>query len=62
MAKCNHNCFECTYDDCILDDKEITSVERMEIRQRDNRYFNSIESRAIIKQKPTRARKCRAFT
>ena len=33
MAKaCNHNCFQCPYDDCIIDD--ITTEERAEINSR----------------------------
>ena len=59
MAKkevCNHNCFCCTHDDCIVSDKSISSAERAEIRERDNRYFNSIDAKPIIRQKYKRAR------
>lgn len=49
-AKCNHKCFECPYDDCIVE--TITLEERKEIRERDSRYFCASESKSIVKQKP----------
>lgn len=53
-AKCNRDCFNCVYDDCIVD--IASSAERKEIRERDNRHYNAIEAKYIIKQKPTRAK------
>ena len=32
--KCNHNCFECPYDDCICDD-DVSWQERVEADKRD---------------------------
>lgn len=36
MAKCNHDCFNCKFDDCIND--VITKTEKMESIQRDKNY------------------------
>lgn len=33
MAKCNHDCFNCIFDDCI--NNTITKEERMESKRRD---------------------------
>ena len=38
MKKCNHNCLECKFDDCIND--TITSVEKMESNKRDRDFTN----------------------
>ena len=38
-AKCDFNCFECTYDDCYVGG--ITSSERIEIKRRDDSMFGS---------------------
>ena len=55
MAKCKHNdCFSCPYEDCISD--ILSSEDRKEIRERDNRYYNAIEAKGIIRQRPTRAK------
>lgn len=54
MSNCNRDCFNCIYDDCVVE--ELSDDERKEIRERDNRYYNAIETRGIIKQKPTRAK------
>ena len=35
---CNHNCFECKFDDCVVSQKDITVTERLESRMRDNVY------------------------
>lgn len=40
--KCDENCFSCIYDDCIMNG--ITARDRKEIRDRDSRYFDAIES------------------
>jgi hypothetical protein len=55
MSKCNHDCFNCTYDDCIVGVTQISKEERKEIKERDKRYFNGADSRAL-KQIPSRAR------
>ena len=54
MAQCNHDCFNCTYDDCVVN--TLSSEDRKEIRERDNRYYNAIEAKGIIRQRPTRAK------
>lgn len=59
-AKCNYDCFNCAYDDCIASDKDITTVERMEISHRDKRYFNDTGIRAIHR-KPKKARICKGL-
>ena len=51
---CDKDCFNCTEPDCTLDG--LTQKDRKEIRERDNRYFNSIEV-TCAKQMPRRARK-----
>lgn len=38
-VKCNEDCFNCIFDDCIV--SGISSTERKEIRQRDSSYFNT---------------------
>ena len=53
MAKCNRDCFNCIYDDCIIE--TASSKERKEIKMRDESYFNTLGS-GILKQKPVRAR------
>lgn len=53
MAKCKHDCFNCPYDDCIIE--TASSEELKEIRERDKRYFNE-KTGNVLKQKPTRAR------
>lgn len=47
MAKmCNRTCPDyCPYDDCILD--TISPTERKEIRERDNRYYNTTGSKML---------------
>jgi hypothetical protein len=53
-TKCKHDCFNCPYDDCKIE--TASSEERKEIRERDNRYYNSIESKGVVKQRPNRAK------
>lgn len=55
MAKCNNDCFNCPYNDCIVNG--ITTEDRKEIRERDNRYYNAVSSNWIVNGRPTRARK-----
>ena len=54
MSKCNHkDCFTCPYKDCVVND--LTSEDRKEIRERDNRYYNvTTTSGSLVRQKPTR--------
>lgn len=52
MAKCGYDCFNCPYDDCKIE--KASSAELREIRERDDRFFNTGK---VIKQKPNRARK-----
>ena len=35
---CDHNCFRCKYDDCVVAQSGITIVERLESSVRDNSY------------------------
>lgn len=60
MAKCdnNHNCFECTHDDCIASLQDISKKERLEIKNRDKRYYDAPK---YLKEKPTRAKKSIRF-
>lgn len=59
MTKCNQNCFECPYEDCIVEG--ILPSDRVEIKQRDDRYFNASELKTIIQQKSQKARKRKSF-
>lgn len=36
--KCDHDCFNCIFDDCVSN--ELTKEERKEIKERDARYFS----------------------
>lgn len=38
MSKCNHDCFKCPYEDCVVND--ITSEERLEMKERDIKFMN----------------------
>ena len=40
-TKCNHDCFNCIYDDCVIE--TISSEEREAIRERDKQYFTAIK-------------------
>ena len=53
-VRCKHDCFNCRFNDCVIDEKNISLEERREIRERDSRYFNAIEANGVIKQRPTR--------
>lgn len=57
MAKCNYDCFHCTYDDCI--ESKMSKTESQEISRRDKAYFNS--TTRYIKQKPKLSRKRKAL-
>lgn len=52
MKKCNHDCFHCIHDDCIIE--SISAEERIEIKERDKRYYDAIDSQSIIKARPRR--------
>lgn len=55
MARCNHDCFNCIYDDCIIE--TMSSEERNEIKERDKRYFDApAKTMSIVKQRPVRAK------
>ena len=49
--KCNHDCFNCQFDDCIND--VITLKERKEISERDKNYT---DYGFMIIQKPSKSR------
>ena len=55
MAKCNRDCFNCKFDDCVVNG--ITSEERSEIRERDKKIVDyghvlkAIPNRAIKRKK-----------
>ena len=52
--KCKHRCFECPYEDCLVEG--ISSEERKEIRERDENYFIPLGAKSIVKQRPGRAK------
>ena len=54
--RCKHDCFNCKFDDCVLPEDRLSLEERREIRERDNRYFNAIEAKGVVKQRPNRKR------
>ena len=35
MERCDRNCFDCKFPDCIIPDREITKEERQAIKERD---------------------------
>lgn len=39
MSECNHNCFNCIFDDCKVN--VMTKKERRELKNRDTGYFNT---------------------
>ena len=49
--KCNHDCFNCPFDDCIND--VLTSKERKEIAERDKNY---IDYGFMVFQRPSKSR------
>lgn len=51
--KCNHDCFNCIFDDCIVE--TISSEERAEIRERDKQMFTEMPTR-VIRAKPGRVK------
>ena len=51
METCNHDCFNCVFDDCKVN--KMTKEERIEIQNRDFNYF---DCGTLIKQKPNRSR------
>ena len=51
-VKCGRDCFNCPYEDCMVETASLE--ERKEIRERDNRYYNAIDAKGVVKQKPTR--------
>lgn len=50
--KCNHDCFNCVHDDCIVEG--ISSEERKEMTKRDNGYFNTGEVKKLYSFKKRR--------
>ena len=60
MSKCNHDCFNCQYPDCVIE--TISPEERKEINERDKRYFTPVATRVVI-QRANRARQkgCRVI-
>lgn len=38
MSFCNHNCFQCPYDDCVCPDDEISPLEDLDARRRDAEF------------------------
>lgn len=55
MARCNHDCFNCIYDDCIIE--KMSSAERKEVKERDRRYFDvPAKTMSVVKQRPVRAK------
>lgn len=53
MAKCNHDCFHCVFDDCI-NDRAPTKLERVESKQRD---FYSCSYGTIINGRAQRGKR-----
>ena len=51
-VKCNHDCFNCTFEDCI--DDVLTKTERMESSQRDRNFTDY--GIVILKGRPRRAK------
>ena len=54
MLKCNYDCFNCIYDDCLVDTKTMTKEEREDAKYRDKVYQEYGSS--FIKMRPQRAK------
>ena len=56
MSKCDRNCFSCKYDDCIISYSDISSKERYEIREIDERlaFQSNCGSIAVGKNRKSR--------
>lgn len=50
--KCNRDCFNCIFDDCIMEN--ITSEEREEAKERDKNYANF--GHVYFSRKPRKAK------
>lgn len=55
MSQCNRDCFNCMLRDCSVD--TLSSEERKEIRERDNRYYNATGTGWMGSAKPTKTRR-----
>lgn len=42
MAICDHNCFDCKFDDCVCPDDEISPLEESDARRRDAELLRSL--------------------
>ena len=54
MAKCNRDCFNCAYDDCIVDN--MSSEERTEAKERDKKFSQIYFYGSLANARPLRAK------
>ena len=52
MIKCNHDCFNCTFDDCIVD--EISQKEKRDSHKRDINFTDY--GTVVLKARPSRSK------
>ena len=53
--KCNRDCFNCIFEDCIVSESEISKEEREAIRERDKQIFTTIPTR-VVRVRPGRVK------
>lgn len=46
MSKCDRDCFNCKYDDCIAND--VSQKERADIRKRDNKLISQLNYGSLV--------------
>lgn len=54
MAKCKRDCFNCLFEDCIVD--SMSSEERHQEKERDQKFSNICFYESIAKARPLRAK------
>lgn len=59
MAKCKRDCFNCKYDDCIVE--SITLEERTEIRERDKKLISQLNYGSLAIARPSKAKNKRKY-
>lgn len=59
MAKCNRDCFNCQFEDCVVD--TMSSEERIETKERDKIFISSRTYGSLVKARPTRASRKHAY-
>lgn len=56
MSKCDRDCFNCKYDDCIVSYGDISKKERYEIRERDEKLVSQLNYGSLVIGKHARSK------